>query len=154
MGHWVRPHTPSTGGPGSIRGQRTRPHMPQIKILIASTKTRHRQINLSFKKFLLHHMRKPHLWWSLIFLQWLTIRLPAPRAWREPNGITAAVPRCLFMFDPLDYHLQWAGAATPCLLGWHLELCPASLGSALGGFQQPSSQALCQWKGRVRRPSG
>ena len=60
--HCLRLHAPNAGGPGSIPGQVTRSHMPQLsvhmpqlkilhaatKILHATTKTRHSQIN--FKK--------------------------------------------------------------------------------------------------------
>lgn len=38
------------------------------------------------------------------------------------------------MFCHRDYHLRWAGAADALLLAWHLEVCPACLGSALGSF--------------------
>ena len=41
---------PSAGGPGSITGQRTKSHMPQLKILGASTKTQNSQINKLKKK--------------------------------------------------------------------------------------------------------
>ena len=36
---WLRLHTPSAGGLGSIPGQGTRSHMPQLKTLHAATKT-------------------------------------------------------------------------------------------------------------------
>ena len=49
---WLRLHSPSAGGPGSIPGQGTRSHMPQLrgyvlqpKILHTATKTRCSQIN-------------------------------------------------------------------------------------------------------------
>ena len=46
---WLRLHDPIAGGPGSIPGQGTRSHVPQLKILPAATKTQHSQI-----KFLLN----------------------------------------------------------------------------------------------------
>ena len=42
---WLRHWAPNAGGPGSIPGQGTRSHMPQLKITYATTKTRHSQIN-------------------------------------------------------------------------------------------------------------
>ena len=36
---WLRLHTLNVGGPGSIPGQGTRYHMPQLKILHTTTKT-------------------------------------------------------------------------------------------------------------------
>ena len=52
---WLRLCTPNAGGPGSVPGQGTRSHMPQLKILHAATKiphattkTRHSQINKYF----------------------------------------------------------------------------------------------------------
>ncbi|TEA39739.1 hypothetical protein DBR06_SOUSAS31510006, partial [Sousa chinensis] len=30
--HWLRLHAPSAGGPGSIPGQGTRSHMPQLRV--------------------------------------------------------------------------------------------------------------------------
>ena len=36
---WLRLHSPNAGGPGSIPGQGTRSHMPQLKIPHAATKT-------------------------------------------------------------------------------------------------------------------
>ena len=54
---WLRLHAPNAGGMGSIPGQGTRSHMlplrvhmPQLKILHATTKTRYRQINKYFSK--------------------------------------------------------------------------------------------------------
>ena len=41
--HWLRLRAPNTGGPGLIPGQGTRSHMPQLKVLHATTKTEHRQ---------------------------------------------------------------------------------------------------------------
>ena len=38
---WLRLLAPSAGGPGSILGQGTRSHMPQLKIPHATTKTQH-----------------------------------------------------------------------------------------------------------------
>ena len=35
---WLRLHTPNAGDPGSIPGQGTRSHMPQLKIPHAATK--------------------------------------------------------------------------------------------------------------------
>ena len=54
MDQWLKPCCPSAGGQGSIPGQGTRSHMPQLrvcilqrrsKILSAATKTQHRQLN-------------------------------------------------------------------------------------------------------------
>ena len=42
---WQRLQYPQEGGLGSIRGQRSRSHMPQLKILHAATKTWCSQIN-------------------------------------------------------------------------------------------------------------
>ena len=42
---WLRLHAPNAGGPGSIPGQGTRSHMPQLKIPCAATGTQHSQIN-------------------------------------------------------------------------------------------------------------
>ena len=42
---WQRLQDPQAGGLGSIRGQRSRSHMPQLKILHAATKTWCSQIN-------------------------------------------------------------------------------------------------------------
>ena len=39
MVQWLRLHAPNAGGPGSIPGQGTRSHMPQLKILSAAMKT-------------------------------------------------------------------------------------------------------------------
>ena len=36
---WLRLRTPNAGGPGSVPGQGTRSHMPQLKISCATTKT-------------------------------------------------------------------------------------------------------------------
>ncbi|TEA30377.1 hypothetical protein DBR06_SOUSAS27510017, partial [Sousa chinensis] len=36
---WLRLRAPNAGCPGSIPGQGTRSHMPQVKTLRASTKT-------------------------------------------------------------------------------------------------------------------
>ena len=55
---WLRLHAPNAGGPGSIPGQGTRSHMPQLRVCMpqlkilyaamkipcAATKTQHRQI--------------------------------------------------------------------------------------------------------------
>ena len=41
----LRFQTPNAGGLGSIQGQGTRSHMPQLKILCAATKTHGSQIN-------------------------------------------------------------------------------------------------------------
>ena len=46
---WLRLHHPNAGGPGSIPGQGTTSHIPQLKILPGATKTQHSQI-----KFLLN----------------------------------------------------------------------------------------------------
>ena len=45
MVQWLGLCTPSAGGPGSIPGQGTRAHMLQLKILDATTKTQHSQMN-------------------------------------------------------------------------------------------------------------
>ena len=42
---WQSLQYPQEGGLGSIRGQRSRSHMPQLKILHAATKTWCSQIN-------------------------------------------------------------------------------------------------------------
>ena len=42
---WLRLSTPNVGGPGSIPGRGTRAHMPQLKLLCATTKTPCSQIN-------------------------------------------------------------------------------------------------------------
>ena len=44
---WLRLPTPNAGGLGSIPGQGTRSHVPQLKTLHATTKTQHSQINKS-----------------------------------------------------------------------------------------------------------
>ena len=41
----LRLHDPNAGGLSSIPGQGTRFHMPQLKILNATTKTQHTEIN-------------------------------------------------------------------------------------------------------------
>ena len=46
---WLRLHAPNAGAQGSIPGQGTRSHMPQLKIPCAATKTWHSQINKYFK---------------------------------------------------------------------------------------------------------
>ena len=46
--HWLRLCAPNVGRPGSVPGQGTRAHMPQLKILCAATKTA--QLNKIFKK--------------------------------------------------------------------------------------------------------
>ena len=52
MAQWLKLHAPSAESPGSIPGQGTRSHMQQqrSKILHASTKTQHSQINKMFLK--------------------------------------------------------------------------------------------------------
>ena len=47
---WLRLHAPNARGLGSIPGQGTRSHMPQLKILHAATKTQCSQINKYVKK--------------------------------------------------------------------------------------------------------
>ena len=47
---WLNLHSPSAADPGLILGQGTRSHMPQLKILHATTKIRHSQINKYFLK--------------------------------------------------------------------------------------------------------
>ena len=46
--HWLRLSAPNVGRPGSVPGQGTRAHMPQLKILCAATKMA--QLNKIFKK--------------------------------------------------------------------------------------------------------
>ena len=46
--HWLRLCAPNVGRPGSVPGQGTRAHTPQLKILCAATKTA--QLNKIFKK--------------------------------------------------------------------------------------------------------
>ena len=48
----LRLHAPNAGGPGSVPGQGTTSHMPQLrsKILHAATKNQHSQINIKKKK--------------------------------------------------------------------------------------------------------
>ena len=53
MAQWLRLRTPNAGGPGSIPGQGTRSHMPQLRVRMlqlkiprAATKTQHSQINI------------------------------------------------------------------------------------------------------------
>ena len=50
MVQWLRLHTFTAGGSGSIPGQGTRSHMPQLKILSATIKTQHSQKMTSIKK--------------------------------------------------------------------------------------------------------
>ena len=62
MVQWLRLYPPSAGAPGSIPGQGTRSHMPQLKeptfhmlqqrskIPYATTNTQYSQINNFFKK--------------------------------------------------------------------------------------------------------
>ena len=61
MDHWLRFHTPNAGGLGSIPGQATRSHMPQLRVCMlqlrskiphVTTKTGYSQISkyLFFKK--------------------------------------------------------------------------------------------------------
>ena len=57
MAQWLRLRTPNAGAPGLIPGSGTRfhmlqlsVHMPQLKILYASTKTLHTQTNINIKK--------------------------------------------------------------------------------------------------------
>ena len=42
---WLRSHVPNARRPGSMPGQETRPHMLQLKILHAATRTQCSQIN-------------------------------------------------------------------------------------------------------------
>ena len=42
---WLRRHTPNAAGPRSIPSQGARSYTPQIKILLATTKTRHSQMS-------------------------------------------------------------------------------------------------------------
>ena len=44
---WLRLHAPNARGLGSIPGQGTRSHMPQLKILHAATKTQCGQLNIN-----------------------------------------------------------------------------------------------------------
>ena len=41
MVEWQRLHGPGGGGPGSIPGQRTRPHMAQLRVHMLKLKTLH-----------------------------------------------------------------------------------------------------------------
>ena len=50
MVQWLRLHTFTAGGSGSIPGQGTRSHMPQLKMLSATIKTQHSQKMTSIKK--------------------------------------------------------------------------------------------------------
>ena len=52
---WLGLCAPNAGGLGSIPGEGTRSHMPLLKILHATMKTQHRQINKYF------HETKRHL---------------------------------------------------------------------------------------------
>ena len=45
---WLKLHSHNAGDLGLIPGQGTRSHMPQLKILHATTKTQHSQINKYF----------------------------------------------------------------------------------------------------------
>ena len=47
---WLRLHVPKARGLGLIPGQGTKSHMPLLKILHATTKTRHRLINKYLKR--------------------------------------------------------------------------------------------------------
>ena len=38
---WLRLRAPNTGGPGSIPGQGTRSHMPQLRVFMPQLKTLH-----------------------------------------------------------------------------------------------------------------
>ncbi|TEA37484.1 hypothetical protein DBR06_SOUSAS8810006, partial [Sousa chinensis] len=38
---WLTVHTPNAGGPGSIPGQGTRSHMPQLRVLMLQLKIPH-----------------------------------------------------------------------------------------------------------------
>ena len=42
---WLRLHAPKAGYPGSNPSQRTRSHMPQLKIPYSAAETRHSQLN-------------------------------------------------------------------------------------------------------------
>ena len=45
---WLRLHAPDAASPGSIPGEGTRFHMPQLKIPCVVTKTWHSQVNKQF----------------------------------------------------------------------------------------------------------
>ena len=47
---WLRVWAPNAGGPGSILGQGTRSHMPQLNVPSASAKTWYSQMNRYFLK--------------------------------------------------------------------------------------------------------
>ena len=58
---WLRLRASSAGGLGSFPNQGTRPHMPQLKILHATTKTQSSQIN----NFLKNDNMKFKLLWMM-----------------------------------------------------------------------------------------
>ena len=47
---WLKFHSPNAGGQGSIPGQGTRPHMPQLEIPHAAAKNWSSQINKYLKR--------------------------------------------------------------------------------------------------------
>ena len=51
-GPMAKLHVPSAVGPGSIFGQGTRTHMPQLKIPCAAAKTQCSQINIYICKYM------------------------------------------------------------------------------------------------------
>ena len=52
---WLRLHVPNAEGLGSISGQRTGSHMPQLKIMYATAESLHSRINI-FKKITGEHL--------------------------------------------------------------------------------------------------
>ncbi|TEA39747.1 hypothetical protein DBR06_SOUSAS31510017, partial [Sousa chinensis] len=41
VAQWLRLHAPNAGGPGSIPGQGTRSHMPQLRVRIPQQRSPH-----------------------------------------------------------------------------------------------------------------
>ena len=61
----LRLHTPNAGGPGSIPGQETGPHVLQLRILHAATTTQCRQINTQARSWSIGKPALPEcLLWS------------------------------------------------------------------------------------------
>ena len=61
---WLRLQAPYAGGLGSIPGQGTRSHMPQLKILCPTTKIRCRQIKNVKKKSIIIKQQERRLRWD------------------------------------------------------------------------------------------
>ena len=86
MVQWLRLHTPSTGGPGSILGQGTRSHALQVKVHMSQLKIPHaktkawgsKQINrLKINKVIPKRMIAQLLaWWSLESVNEISSALP------------------------------------------------------------------------------